>query len=519
MPHSDQDQDLYRRAVSLLNGGDPEGAYALYRKLFPRHKTNPDFLLQMAITAVNLKKYDRAKKLAENVLKISPHAGPAHNVLGAIAINRRHLPAAVDHFRNCVACTPQNIDAYLNLANALNLRNRSSEALEQLRHASELAPNRADIHYLIAAALRSLGQTEAAGAACRRALDLTPDYAGAWKLLADMGQLSVAQDITQIEALIAEGGLPPANLGKLHFALAARLEKDGDFNAAFDHYRIGNALIRETLDYDVSNDEDLMERIAETFQPALLNRLRAQNTDRERMIFIVGMPRSGTTLVEHILASHSSVYAAGETPYMQHALATHGATKELTYPESARRWKHKHIHSIGRAYLRSIDALNDIAPHVTEKLPGNFLYLGAIHAIFPQARIIHCRRDPIDTCLGNYRQLFTSGQYFSYSQDDLVRYYKAYARLMKHWHSALGDCIMDIQYEQLVDAPEPTARKIVAHCGLDWEDACIDVRKASRPVRTASATQIRDGIHSGYVERWRKFENHIQPLIEGLSAT
>jgi len=228
------------------------------------------------------------------------------------------------------------------------------------------------------------------------------------------------------------------------------------------------------------------------------------------------MPRSGTTLVEQILAGHSDVYAGGELSFLADAVTAHGTRAQHTYPEAACKWTQKTLQNIAKSYLKAIAELNVDAPRLTDKMPSNFLYLGAIRAVFPNAAIIHCARNPVDTCLGNYRQMFTVGQHFSYDQDDLVRYYNAYQGLMDHWRALFGDDILDVHYEGLVQAPKQQAQKIVAHCGLDWQDACVNVKGSARAVYTVSATQVRDGIHAQFLERWRKYEAHIQPLLDGL---
>lgn len=518
MTRNVSDENDFHRAAALQNGGDSAGAFAIYRKLYPRHQKSPEFLIHMAIAAVSLNKFDQARKLAQGILRLRPDAGSAHNILGVVALNENDLSAAVGHFREYVEHAPANVEAHLNFGEALNKINRAEDAAEQQRRACALAPDRADVLYVYGTTLRALGRMAEATQQFRRALALDPDHGGAWKMLAELRQLDVAKDTASLAQSLERLAGRNEDQAKLHFALSAVYEQNQDYDQAFGHLERANRLVRETLDYDVALDERLMAKIAATFQPKLLERFAAKGLDSRRPIFIVGMPRSGTTLVEQMLAGHSQVYAGDELSFFADALQTHGARDGHTYPEAARKWTQKNLQAIARQYLKCLDALDASAPRVTDKMPSNFLYLGAIRAVFPAARIIHCLRDPVDTCLGNYRQMFTVGQHFSYDQADLVRYFKAYRTLMDHWRSLFGDAILDVHYEDLVQAPESEAHKIVTHCGLDWEGGCADFKGSTRAVYTASAAQVRDGIHTNYLERWRKYAPHIQPLIDGLAT-
>jgi len=513
-----RDGNDFDRAAMLQNGGDSTAAFAIYRKLYPRHTTNPEFLIHMAICAVSLGKLNQARKLAHNIVRLRPDAGAAHNILGIIALRENDFTNAIKHFRDYVAHAPANVEAHLNLAGALNKINRAVEAAEHQHRACELAPERAEIFYLYGVTLRALGRKAEAAAQFRSALSLNPDYGGAWKMLAELRQLDADRDAEAMSASLERLNGQNEDQAKIHFALATLLDQDKDYDQAFVHLERANRLVRETLSYDVANDEQLMAEIAKVCDADWLQRLTAKGLDSQRPIFIVGMPRSGTTLVEQILSGHSNVYAGDELSFLSDSVSVHGGRDDRSYPSAARKWTQKTLHAIATSYLNTVNALDADSPHVTDKMPSNFLYLGVIRAVFPHAKIVHCRRNPVDTCLGNYRQMFTAGQHFSYDLDDLVRYYKAYQTLMAHWRSLFGDAILDVHYEDVVQAPKDQARRIVAHCGLDWQDACADTASSSRAVYTASAAQVRDGIHTEFLERWRNYAAHIQPLIDGLAA-
>lgn len=510
------DEEQLRHIAAMNRRGSFAEAYASCRKLFPRHKDVPEFLIQMAVAAVGCGRNDKAKTLAERLLRHRPDAGSAHNILGVVALRGRDYATALSHFHDFVACAPGNVEAHMNAAEAFNRAKRAEDAAQHLQRACELAPDQPAAHYAYATTLRSLGRNDEASRHLRRALELNPTYAGAWKLLADLGQLTAEADLDGLQQALERLDGQNGEQAKIHAALALLAEREEDFARAFEHFDRANALVRAGLDYDVSEDEALMKNTAEVFGAELSRRLAGQGGDRGRMIFIVGMPRSGTTLVEQILAGHSQVHAGGELSFFEDALAVHGVKGRHAYPLAAKHWQGRDLRAMARYYLDQLEVLEPAAPWVTDKMPGNFLYLGAIRAVFPEARIIHCMRDPIDTCLSNYRQVFTSRQDFSYDLTDLTRYYNAYRGLMEHWRALLGDAILDVSYEHLVQNAEEDVRKIFAHCGLDWEAACLDVKKRRHAVYTASATQVREGIHARNVERWRKYEAFIQLLLKGL---
>lgn len=505
-------------AVAALNtAGEFAQAFALCRKLFAHHKNDTTFLLQMAISALGVNNLAQAQTLAHKILKLDCESGAAHNVLGVVAMKKQDLHGAVHHLSAYAARMPHVSEAHLNLAEALSRTNQGALALQHLHQACTLSPQDPRAHYLCGVCLLSLGRPEEAAGEMRTALALKPHYAGAWKVLADLNQLDAETDAPQLQETLRHLDGQPEEQAKLHFALARLHETAKSYDIAFDHYVHGNTLIRDRLNYDVASDEQNMRDTAQVFSADWLDAHREQGHTSARMIFIVGMPRSGTTLVEQILAGHAHVYAGGERSFFANALETHSTVGQSPYPHSARRWTQKHLRRIAESYLHATDALDRTAPHVTDKMPSNFLHLGAIHAVFPKARIIHCTRNPIDTCLGNFRQLFTVGQAFSYDQDDLARYYTAYRGLMDHWRALLGDAILDVSYERLTQNPEEEARKIVAHCHLDWQDGCLDVQDTERAIYTASAAQVRTGIHDKYQGRWRQYEGRISPAILALA--
>jgi hypothetical protein len=246
-----------------------------------------------------------------------------------------------------------------------------------------------------------------------------------------------------------------------------------------------------------------------------MNRLRGSGIPSEVPVFVVGMPRSGTTLVEQIIASAPGVLGAGELPFFKRALAA--KAKSLAYPDSALSWQKSELAAIGSSYVGALRRLSSSAERITDKLPGNFLYLGAIHLALPRAPIVHVRRDPLDTCFSCFTTLFKEDIAYTYDLGELGRYYRAYEKLMRHWLGVLPEHhVLEVQYEDLVSDFERQARRIVAHCGLKWDDACLSFHRTERPVATASVAQVRQPLYANSVARWLDYEEFLAPLFAAL---
>jgi hypothetical protein len=300
------------------------------------------------------------------------------------------------------------------------------------------------------------------------------------------------------------------------YALGKCYDDLARYDAAFDAFTKGAALKRGRVKYDPNAYDAAIDQLIATFDLKTLNRLRSQALPEARPIFVIGMPRSGTTMTESVLASHPDVMGAGELPFLprlfpmmgaQNAPSAHhliaGATAEVV-----RRFE---------TYLASSAELSAGHARFTDKMPCNFQYAGMIHAVLPQAKIIHVMRDPVDTCLSNFTRLFDRSQYHTYDLVELGRYYRAYQRMMDHWaHVLPADAIHHVRYEDLVDDTEHHARQMLAFCDLEWTDACLRFQDQKRRVRTASVTQVREAVYKTSVQKWRKYERHLTPLLQTL---
>ena len=291
----------------------------------------------------------------------------------------------------------------------------------------------------------------------------------------------------------------------------------GQHEKAAEQFLLANPLRRRIFDgYDVENDLRIMRNIAQGFDKAYLEQRKTTGVQEERPIFVVGMPRSGTTLVEQILASHPRVHGAGELMLLhQSILDAFPAADDNDYHAALSDATAEKFQTIANRYL---DGLPDVdADRVTDKLPHNFLNIGMIRIMFPEAHVVHCRRDPRDTCFSIYKNLFGSiGHPYAYDLEELAHHHNGYAKLMQHWDKVLPGVVHTIDYEAIIDDQERTTRELLAACGLEWDPACLDFHKLSRPVATLSAQQVRQPLYRGSIGAWQNYEKMLKPLLDIL---
>jgi tetratricopeptide (TPR) repeat protein len=392
---------------------------------------------------------------------------------------------------------------------------REDSALEDLAAVAEAEPDRAVSWLTYGHALRAVGRRDEAITAYRRALAIEPALAEAWWSIADLKTGSLGHDdLTAMEALSGDTALPPSVRSQAEFALGRALEDAGDYPSAFEHYRPANALRRSIEPYDEAAHRSFVQRLIETTDEAFFSARVGLGNPDPGPIFVVGMPRSGSTLVEQILASHSGVEGLSELPTI-----TNLARTIPDYPAGLTNLSPESLVRLGSEYLAATQARQRTgARHTIDKFPGNAFHAALVHLILPNARIIDVRRDPRDCCVSLYAQSFAGGQSYSYGLADLGRYYARYVALMDHFDRVLPGRIFRIEYEALVDDFEGETRRLLDFCGLGFEPATLRYFEQGRAVRTASSEQVRQPIYRSSIGRWRRFEPWLEPLLQGLSA-
>ena len=442
-----------------------------------------------------------------------------HTALGAALKEAGELEDARAAFEQALSLRPDHARTHNDLGNVLRDLGAYDESRRAFERAIELEPRLVETHNNLGNLLKATGEAEAAQDGFRRALALDPGHTSAWYNLAMTKRFAAGDpDLDALAEQLARDDLDEAARIRLHFALGKALADAGaDADRVFAHYLEGCRRKRATLDYDPTRNEHWFARIADCCTAEWLQALPETGDPTEAPVFVVGMPRSGTTLVEQILASHPRVEGVGERRDLGRLVASKNEAAGRDYPEWVVDMPAAELSLLGVHYRQRVIDPVAAATRVVDKMPSNFLYLGLVAAALPGARIVHMRRDPLDTCLSCFMQLFSGWQPFSYDLAELGRYYRAYAGLMEHWRSVLpAGRMLEFDYEALVADPEPQIRRLLAHCGLDWDPACLAFHEQRRAVVTASVMQVRQPLYGGSVGRWRRYRDHLQPLIEAL---
>lgn len=443
--------------------------------------------------------------------------------LAAICARTARRDEADSLWKQALAISPRFLEAQMNLAESLQQAGKFEQAITYYQRIISEHGQLVAAKYLMANLLKSQGNFSEAGDLYQQIMAQQPDYTQAHFSYSQIHRYHDLGDphIGLMLDLYEKSGLTNENRIQLAFALAKAFENIGDYPRAFKFLKTGNDLRYREFDYQVDSDRELIQSIIQNFTAEAMSRVRITPETSNKPIFIVGMPRSGTTLVEKIIASHADVYGAGELDYI-FTLGTRLFLKESlhyqfgpldTYPKQA-------FELFGKTYLEKIGLLDQQCSRLTDKMPFNMMMIGLIKIALPNAKIIHCVRDARDTCLSLYKQNFTTGNYrFAYDLRTVAQFHKQYQLLMQHWHEVMPGEIYDVGYEALTHDPDTEIRKLLAACDLDWQDDCLNFDRSGGVVRTASAYQARQPMYTSSVMLWEKYAEFIQPMLDELNGT
>jgi tetratricopeptide (TPR) repeat protein len=511
---------LSNRGNTLRELGRFEEALASYDRALTLRPDYAEALSNRGNTLRELKRFEEALASLDRALKVRPDFAEALSNRGLTLHKLKRFEEALASYDRALALRPAFAEALYNRGNTLHELKRFEEALASYDRALTLRPDYAQAHNNLGVALMELGHLSEARAALEQAVELAP-----WrvKYRRDLGEIMrfVAGDVhlAALEKMAKDSAkLSVDDRIELHFTLGKAYEDVGWHAEAFSHWLHGNTLKRRQITYDEATTLGMLDHVRAAFTPKLIRTWRNVGSPSPIPVFIVGMARSGSTLVEQILSSHPQVYGGGELNYFEGAVKRMKFGGEAIYPELVSGITDEALRDLGVRYLADIARLAPDAIRITDKMPGNFIFAGLVHLALPNAAIIHTIRNPVDTCLSCFSKLFTEGQTHTYDLAELGRYYNHYQALMAHWHSVLPPCrILNVRYEDVVADLEGQARRIIAHCGLNWDSRCLAFHQTEQPILTASATQVRQPIYNSAVGRWRVHEEALRPLLAELS--
>lgn len=514
------EQALEQALWQHFNRGAVKEAIALCNQLTRDYPDSRSGWQTASMLALRLKKPRQALAAIDKAISLGA-AGTDVRLQQAVCFAHLQKISAAQQVLDSLAT--ENLvtgNEYSKFALVLQLLGKHDKAVTYYVKALELDPNNAQHHYNISTAYRYLGQHDQAEAHLNRVIALNPDDADAYYLRAGLRtQTPVSNHTAELRTALRRFNGNTRSKMNIHYALAKELEDIGEYEESFKHLNMGSQIRRANMQYRLESDLATIEKIKSVFVAKRLSG-QARGYPSEEPIFVLGMPRTGTTLVERILGNHSSIFAAGElnsfateiTRQAKSKLKCGKLPKEALVEHSA----NLDFAALGKAYIESTRPATGHTKHFIDKLPFNFLYIGLILLALPNAKIIHLRRHPMDTCYAVYKTLFEAAYPFSYRLDELGHYYLSYRALMDHWERVLPGVIYHIDYEKLVNDTEGETRKLLDHCDLGWEERCLNFHDNPAASTTASASQVRKPIYRSSVGKWRCYADQMQPLVNML---
>jgi tetratricopeptide (TPR) repeat protein len=506
-------------AMEHLQAGRKGEAVETLRGTLREDPDNVDALRCLA--SIYMRDDDRlsdAEALLRRATACAPDFTAAWMMLGTILHQSNRYREAIDCFRTAVSLEPANAAAWGGLGNAYGHAGEPEKAIDAYSRSIALKPDVPGVHMGYGHVLKTVGDQARALKAYREAIRLKPDYGEVYWSMANLKVFRFEDaEVAAMQEQVARTDLSEAADIHFQFALGKAFEDQGDYDAAWHYYETGNQRQRKRVVHDPVAMELRHQEIIEVFSREFLESHAGAGCEAPDPIFIVGLPRSGSTLIEQILASHSQVEGTAELPTLNRLAAWIGRYRRdrVEYPKTVLDLRSKDFRGYGQQYMEETRRFRATdKPFFTDKLPNNFSHVGLMHLILPNAKVINARRHPCDSCLGAYKQLFGEGQNFTYDMLELAAYYRQYHATMQHWHRVLPGKVLDVHYEETVADLETQVRRILAHCGLPFEDACVRFHETQRAVKTASSEQVRQPIYAGALGYWRRYEKHLGLWLE-----
>jgi tetratricopeptide (TPR) repeat protein len=459
-----------------------------------------------------------AEALLRRATVLAPGFPPPWTLLANLLREAGRHREAIDCFRTLTSLEPANPAAWAGLGATYAHVGEVQKSIDAYNRSLALNRDVAVVHMGYGHVLKTAGDQSRALEAYRAAIRLRPDFGEVYWSMANLKVFRFeSEEVAAMEEQVARTDLSESADVHFRFALGKAYEDQGDHEAAWHYYDTGNQRQRKRVSHDPVANEVRHEEIIETFSREFLESRAGAGFDAPDPILIVGLPRSGSTLIEQILASHSQVEGTAELPTLSRVADSIGRYRrdQVAYPKAVLELRTKDFRAYGQQYIEETRNFRSTSrPFFTDKLPNNFSHVGLMHLILPNAKIINARRHPCDSCLGSYRQLWGEGQHFTYDMTELAAYYRQYHATMKHWHEVLPGKVLDVHYEETVTDLETQVRRILAYCGLPFEDGCVRFHETRRAVKTASSEQVRQPIYTDALGYWRRYEKHLGLWLE-----
>jgi tetratricopeptide (TPR) repeat protein len=514
-----QDNKDIAKAAELEKEEKFAEAEKIYRRILSRHPDNVSAMRLWARLGIQQKQYSGAEVPLKQAVKLAPGFSRAWADLCEVQYEQGKFEDAIESAKRLIKLEPRKPDGHMRLASASAAAGHYQDAVDFFDNALEIAPDNFGALCAKGNVSRTIGDQDGAIAAFRRSIKANPLHAEAYWNLANLKTFRFEDsEVDGMLALVGDERIPAEGQEQLNNALGLEFEARKEYDRAFEFIDRGNKLRRKREFYDRVEHEEMVDRSIVAFTRQFLEDNTGHGDPEPAPIFIVGLPRSGSTLLEQILSSHSQVDGTHE---LRDLALTIRANRKMSargakYPKSVANIYGDEFDELGGEYIERTRRHRGDRPFFTDKNPNNFVHVGFLHLILPNAKIINARRHPLDSCFGSYKQLFAQGQPFSYDLVELGEHYLQYQRLMDHWHDVLPGTVLDVQYEAVVTDLEGQVRRILEYCELGWEESCLRFHDTSRPVKSASSEQVRRPIYSSSVNSWRHYEPHLVALIEVL---
>jgi len=543
-----------RQAFQLHQSGKLRNAEAAYRRIIAENPRHVDANNLLGLLCIQTRRFPLAINWIEAALQEKPDDPQAHYNLGIALKEVDRLDDATVHFQRCVDLDSNNAEAYNALGNILRIQGQhdqavacfkkalaiqpanadirrnfslvsndlgvsanklghSHDAIDHFRRAVDLSDSNPEAHINLGITLEQTGKLDQAASSFKKAISAKPDFAEAHYHLAHLhSHRSTTGEIDAMQSLFDQPGTSESEQTLLAYGLGEAHHKLENFDNAFASFETGHRLKKKTTSFHLADQIHFIESSIEVFNPNFFDEHRKSGYEDKTPIFILGMPRSGTSLTEQILASHNAVFGAGEQIYLPELVKGSALAAANPYPTSIATLPHEKFRHFGEAYIKKLRSHSGQAARISDTTPMNFLYVGLIATALPNARIIHCVRDPTDTCLSIFMHPLSTPHSYAHELEDLGAFYKLYQRLMAHWHSMLPGRIHDVTYEKMVTDSETEIRALLNYCELSFEKACLNFHETERTIRTPSAGQVRQPIYNNSIRRWKHYEKHLGTL-------